>query len=84
MLSRPFIIFVFNYTPKFIEEIWGETVIADHLQDKWDGYARFFTEDNMSIYQREGLMMKFLAELSEDKLKDIEKHIKANPNRYGK
>ena len=81
---RPFIIFVHNYSANFIQEIWGQDpMMAQHLQSKFDGYAQYFKEDGMSFYQREGLMMKFLAELSSDKLKDVEKHIEENPQMYG-
>lgn len=76
-MLRPFIIFVYNYrSATFIKEIWGDDpMMAQHLQNKFDGYAKW-DSNNAS------LMIKFLSELSADKLADVENHIKANPERY--
>jgi hypothetical protein len=76
-MLRPFIIFAYNYrSATFIKEIWGDDPnMVNHLQSKFDGYAKW-DSNNLS------LIMKFLAELSSDKLADVENHIKENPQRY--
>jgi hypothetical protein len=77
-MLRPFIIFTFNYrSSTFIKEIWGDDPnMANHLQSKFDGYAANDSNNR-------SLIIKFLSELSSDKLKDVEDHIKKNPNKYG-
>ncbi len=73
---RNFILFVYNYRPNFIEEIWGnEPMMVMHLKGKWEGYKKY-NEDPVA------LMTKFLSELSSDKQIEVEQHIKNNPNRY--
>ena len=73
-MLRQFILFAHNYPHNFIEEVWkDEPMMAQHLRDKFDGYAK--CHDN-SI----ALVMKFMAELSADKLQELEVYILANPN----
>ena len=76
---RQFIIFAYNYrSSTFINEIWGhDPHMAQHLQNKFDGYAKWDSNN-------QSLIIKFLSELSDDKLKDVENHIKNHPERYGR
>jgi hypothetical protein len=76
-MLRAFIVFTHNYTSStFIKEIWGDDQhMAQHLQSKFDGYAANDSNNR-------SLILKFLAELSPDKLQDVENHIKENPQRY--
>ena len=73
-MLRKIIVFSHNYPHNFIEEVWkDEPMMAQHLRNKFDGYAKWH-ENSIA------LVMKFMAELSADKLQELETYIKENPN----
>lgn len=73
---RNFILFIYNYNPNFIEEIWGgNEMMVMHLKGKWNQYSELQTNST-------ALMMKFLSELDTERQQDVERHIKDNPTKY--
>ncbi len=56
-----------------IESIWAEDLMmAKHLRGKFDYYAGMHSS-NVELF------MRFVSELSDDKVKDIEDYIEKNP-----
>jgi hypothetical protein len=73
-MLRSVILFAHNYPHNFIEEVWKEEpMMAQHLRSKFDGYAKWHQNPI-------ALIMKFMAELSSDKLSELEDYIEKNPN----
>jgi len=62
-----FAYFSYNYPPDFIKLIWGETSIANHLQEKFNS---LYTK-----YGSRGVMNAFYVELSRNNQQIMEDYI---------
>jgi hypothetical protein len=64
---RKFVQFGYNYPHNFIKEIWGDTVLAKHLEGKFSSYY-----DKVGP---EGVMSRFYTELDYENSKMLEDYI---------
>ena len=74
-MLRQFIVFAFNFSHKFIEEVWGDDPnMVSHLTSKFDMYSEWSPNNPTQT------VMRFMSELDSENLEKLEQHIIDNPN----